>query len=211
MKKTLLLAAFGIFSLASFAQTSKTYTDDLVVTINEVSTPAQKSNIDFVNHEDGTCDFVLKNFCLALGGEVMPVGNIELKGVDLVTGDSYNTFETKQTINILPGNDPDIPEEDWIGPDLEDVPIDMQGKINEEQLYCTIDIDMTSTLGQMIKVTFGKDITTGITHVSVTTEKLVDVYALNGALLRSRVSSENALNGLQPGVYVINGKKVIKK
>ena len=38
MKKTLLLAAFGLFSLTGFAQTSKTYTDDLVVTINEVST-----------------------------------------------------------------------------------------------------------------------------------------------------------------------------
>lgn len=208
MKKTLLLAAFGIFSLAGFAQTSKTYTDDLIVTINDQSTPAQKSNIDFVNHEDGTCDFVLKNFCLTIEGEVMPVGNIELKGVDLVAGDSYNTFETNQTINILPGDDPD---QEWIGPILREVPIDMQGKINEDHLYCTIDIDMMSTLQQIIKVTFGKDITTGITHVSVTTEKVVDVYSLNGALLRSRVSSENALNGLQPGVYVVNGKKVVKK
>ena len=208
MKKTLLLAAFGIFSLAGFAQTSKTYTDDLVVTINEVSTPAQESNIDFVNHEDGTCDFVLKNFCLGEGEEVLYVGNIELKNVELVSGDSYNTFETEQTITILPGDDA---EKEWLGPMLGEVPIDMQGKINEEQLYCTIDIDMMSSLQQIIKVTFGKDITTGITHVSVTTEKVVDVYSLNGALLRSRVSSENALNGLQPGVYVVNGKKVIKK
>ena len=190
MKKTLLLAAFGIFSLAGFAQTSKTYTDDLIVTINDQSTPAQKSNIDFVNHEDGTCDFVLKNFCLGEGEDVLYVGNIELKNVELVSGSAYNTFETQQIINILPGDDPNVPEEDWIGPGLKDVPIDMQGKINEEQLYCTIDIDMMSSLGQMIKVTFGKDITTGITHVSVTAEKLVDVYTLNGALLRSRVSSE---------------------
>lgn len=208
MKKTLLLAAFGIFSLASFAQTSKTYTDDLVVTINEVSTPAQKSNIDFVNHEDGTCDFILKNFCLGEGEEVIYVGNIELKSVTLETGDEYSTFDVQQVITIQPGDDA---SKEWLGPILGQVPIDMQGKINEEQLYCTIDIDMTSTLGQMIKVIFGKDITTGITYVSVTTEKLVDVYALNGTLLRSRVSSENALNGLQPGVYVINGKKVIKK
>lgn len=208
MKKTLLLAAFGIFSLAGFAQTSKTYTDDLIVTINDQSTPAQKSNIDFVNHEDGTCDFLLKNFCLENEGDIMYVGNIELKNVELVPSDSYNTFETRQTINILPGDDPD---QLWYGPFLGEVPIDMQGKINEDQLYCTIDIDMMSTLQQIIKVTFGKDITTGITHVSVTAEKLVDVYTLNGTLLRSRVSSENALNGLQPGVYVVNGKKVVKK
>lgn len=208
MKKTLLLAAFGIFSLAGFAQTSKTYTDDLVVSIDGVSAPAQKSNIEFVNNENGTCDFVLKNFCLGEGEDVLYVGNIELKNVELVSGESYNTFETKQIINILPGDDS---SKEWFGPMLGEVPIDMQGKINEEQLYCTIDIDMMSTLQQIIKVTFGKDITTGITHVSVTAEKLVDVYTLNGALLRSRVSLENALNGLQPGVYVVNGKKVVKK
>lgn len=208
MKKTLLLAAFGIFSLAGFAQTSKTYTDDLVVTINDQSTPAQKSNIEFVNHEDGTCDFILKNFCLTVGEDVMPVGNIELKNVKLVEAEGYNTFDVQQVINIQPGDDP---EKEWIGPFLLDVPIDMKGKIAENQLYCTIDIDMTTSLNQIIKVTFGKDITTGITNVSVTANKIVDVYSLNGALLRSRVSAENALNGLQPGIYIINGKKVIKK
>lgn len=205
MKKTLLLAAFGLFSLTGFAQTSKTYTDDLVVTINEVSTPAQKSNIDFINHENGTCDFILKNFCL---GEEVYVGNIELKNVTLTAGEKYSTFDVQQVITIQPGDDA---SKEWLGPILGEVPIDMKGKINEQQLYCTIDIDMMATLGQIIKVTFGKDITTGITHVAVTTEKLVDVYTLNGALLRSRVSSEKALNGLQPGVYVVNGKKVIKK
>lgn len=208
MKKTLLLAAFGIFSLAGFAQTSKTYTDDLVVTINDVSSPVQKSDIEFVNHEDGTCDFVLKNFCLGAGEDVIYVGNIELKNVELTAGEGYSTFDIQQTINILPGDDP---EKEWIGPLLLDVPIDMKGKIAENQLYCTIDIDMMSSLGQIIKVTFGKDITTGITNVSVTANKIVDVYSLNGALLRSRVSAVNALNGLQPGIYVVNGRKVVKK
>lgn len=208
MKKTLLLAAFGIFSLAGFAQTSKTYTDDLVVTINDVPSPVQKSDIEFVNHEDGTCDFVLKNFCLGAGEDVIYVGNIELKNVELTAGEGYSTFDIQQTINILPGDDP---EKEWIGPLLLDVPIDMKGKIAENQLYCTIDIDMMSSLGQIIKVTFGKDITTGITNVSVTANKIVDVYSLNGALLRSRVSAVNALNGLQPGIYVVNGRKVVKK
>lgn len=207
MKKTLLLVAFGLFSLAGFAQTSKTYTDDLIVTINEVSTPAQKSNIDFVNHEDGTCDFILKNFCLEFGEDVMYVGNIELKNVTLTAGEGYNTFDVQQVITIQPGDDA---SKEWMGPKLGEVPIDMKGKISEDQLYCTIDIDM-KLLQQTIKVIFGSDIMTGITHVSVTTDKLVDVYSLAGALLRSHVAPENALNGLQPGVYVVNGKKVIKK
>lgn len=208
MKKTLLLAAFGIFSLAGFAQTSKTYTDDLVVTINEQSTPAQKSNIDFVNHENGTCDFVLKNFCLGEGEEVLYVGNIELKNVELVSGDSYNTFETNQTITIQPGDDAN---QTWLGPMLGEVPIDMKGKINEQQLYCTIDIDMMSTLQQIIKVTFGKDIVTGVTTITVEGNQFVNVYALNGTLLRKEVKQQDALNDLQSGIYVVNGKKVIKK
>lgn len=208
MKKTLLLAAFGIFSLASFAQTSKTYTDDLVVTINEVSTPAQKSNIDFVNHEDGTCDFILKNFCLGEGEEVLYVGNIELKNVELVSGNSYNTFEANQTITIQPGDDAN---QTWLGPILGEVPIDMKGKINEQQLYCTIDIDMMSTLQQIIKVTFGKDIVTGVTTITVEGNQFVNVYALNGTLLRKEVKQQDALNDLQSGIYVVNGKKVIKK
>lgn len=207
MKKTLLLAAFGIFSLASFAQTSKTYTDDLVVTINEVSTEPQESSIDFVNHEDGTCDFILKNFCLGEGEEVIYVGNIELKNVTLETGDEYSTFDVQQVITIQPGDDA---SKDWLGPILGQVPIDMQGKINEEQLYCTIDIDMMSTLQQIIKVTFGKDIITGVTTITVEDRQAVNVYTLNGTLLRQAVKSQNALNGLQPGIYVVGGKKVVK-
>ena len=105
MKKTLLMAAFGIFSLAGFAQTSKTYTDDLVVSIDGVSAPAQKSNIEFVNNENGTCDFVLKNFCLG----AFPVGNIELKNLELAAGGAYNTFETQQIINIIAVDDQNVP------------------------------------------------------------------------------------------------------
>ena len=89
--------------------------------------------------------------------------------------------------------------------------IDMKGKINEQQLYCTIDIDMMSTLQQIIKVTFGKDIVTGVTTITVEGNQFVNVYALNGTLLRKEVKQQDALNDLQSGIYVVNGKKVIKK
>lgn len=209
MKKTLLLAAFGIFSMFGYAQTSKVYTDDLVVTINDQSTPPQESNIEFVNHEDGTCDFILKNFCLGEGEEVLYVGNIELKNVALEESEEgYKTFSVQQVITIQPGDDSSV---DWVGPLLGEVPIDMNGKITEDQLYCTIDIDMMSTLGQIIEVTFGKDITTGISNIAVSSQAKVDVYTLNGSLVRQGVAYEKALDGLQSGIYVVNGKKVIKK
>lgn len=207
MKKTLLLAAFGIFSLAGFAQTSKTYTDDLVVTINDFSTPAQKSNIEFVNHENGTCDFILKNFSLVNGEDVMPVGNIKLTDVALKEENGYKSFVVDRTITIENGDDPSIP---WVGPLLlGEVPIQMEGKITEDALYCTIDIDLMSTLQQMIKVTFGKDITTGISSIKV--ENKVDVYSINGILLHKGIEKSSVRSFLNSGLYIIDGKKVLIK
>lgn len=208
MKKTLLLAAFGIFSLASFAQTSKTYTDDLVVTINEVSTPAQKSNIDFVNHEDGTCDFILKNFILYSGEDPMPVGNIRLTNVALKEEDGYKSFTVDRSIRIEDGDDPSIT---WVGPILlGEVPIKMTGKITEDALYCNIDIDMMSTLHQIINVIFGEDITTGISTINVENNK-VNVYSINGVLLYKGIERNSLNSSLSPGFYIVDGKKVVIK
>ena len=50
---------------------------------------------------------------------------------------------------------------------------------------------------------------TGIIGVNTELGK-VDVYNLEGKLLRSQVEAATALQGLEKGVYVINGKKVMK-
>ncbi len=53
----------------------------------------------------------------------------------------------------------------------------------------------------------------GVTSVySVTSAAVgkVDVYSAEGRLVRRQVSSESALDGLAPGVYVISGKKYVK-
>ena len=51
---------------------------------------------------------------------------------------------------------------------------------------------------------------TGIVNASLDFNKLVDVYNIEGKLIRSRVAAASALNGLGSGIYIINGKKVIK-
>lgn len=51
---------------------------------------------------------------------------------------------------------------------------------------------------------------TGIVDASLDFNKLVDVYNIEGKLIRSRVAAASALNGLGSGIYIINGKKVIK-
>lgn len=207
MKKILLSVVFCALSVLGFAE-NKTYTDDLVVTINEESTPAQKADIQVEFLENNKCNLSLKNFCLELGGEVAPVGNIELNDIDLVDNEGYQTFNVNQTITITPGDLPGV--DSWLGTLLGEVPIVMTGKINDDKLYCLIDIDMTATLGQIIKVTFGSDITTSINHISAKNGK-VNVYNINGVCVAKNINAAYALDNLKKGIYIVNGQKVIKK
>lgn len=209
MKRFLLTTILSATAFWGFAQTEKTYTDDLVVTINDQSTEPQKAEIQVEFLDNNKCNLSLKNFCLGAGADMMYVGNIELNDIELVAGEGYQTFDVDQTIKINPGDLQDVPEEVWLGPLLGDVPIQMTGKVNDEQLYCEIDINMVS-LGQVIKVTFGSDIAASVSGVSVARGK-VDVYSVSGILVRKQVEATSALNGLQRGIYIVGGRKVIKK
>ena len=41
--------------------------------------------------------------------------------------------------------------------------------------------------------------------------KVIDVYTLTGTKIRSSESLEEALRGLIPGIYIVNGRKLIVK
>lgn len=209
MKKILLSVVFCALSVLGFAE-SKTYTDDLVVTINDLSSPAQKADIQVELLENNKCNLSLKNFCLGAGEDIFYVGNIVLNDIELTEADGYKTFEVEQNIKITPGDLPDVEETDWIGPRLKDVPIKMTGKINDEKLYCLIDIDMLSTLQQIIKVTFGSDIINSINHISAENGK-VNIYNINGVCIAKNINAAHALDNLKKGIYIVNGQKVIKK
>lgn len=51
--------------------------------------------------------------------------------------------------------------------------------------------------------------TTGVTDIQAKNIK-VDVYTLGGVLIRQQVEAVHALDGLQKGIYIVNGKKIIK-
>lgn len=53
------------------------------------------------------------------------------------------------------------------------------------------------------------DGTTGIGQVE-NGEALVNVYTIDGTIVRKQVKESQALNGLKKGIYIVNGKKVIK-
>ena len=152
MKKVLLTLFMAITTIVAMAQT-KTYTDNLIVTIDGESTDPQKTIIIVEHNTDGTYKLALNNF--VLGGEIQ-VGNIVLDGITVTESNGIKCFQTKQDILITAGEGE---EEDWLGPALGAIPVSLTGMINAEELYCTIDIDMSETLGQIINVVFGKNFT----------------------------------------------------
>lgn len=71
------------------------------------------------------------------------------------------------------------------------------------QAYLTINSEKTFDL---IRLNID-GITTQIS-TPTTNEELVDVYSINGILLKKSVERKNAFNGLSKGIYIVNGQKV---
>ena len=159
MKKLLTFISLALCSLTAFAND---YTDKLTVTVNGESME-QQATITITQQSDGKYTFSLNNFCLESvddDGTVsrMGVGNIVLADREGTTQDGITSIAYNGGINIEAGDDPSI--DFWMGPmlaDLGPVPIDMQARFNDTQLYCEIYIDLMSLLGQKIEVVFGTE------------------------------------------------------
>lgn len=189
MKGFILAMAIALGAMSATAQT-KEYTDELAVTINGNGAGTQKTTIIVTENGDGTYRLALNKFVL---GNMIPVGNIVIDGIE-TNGDDVKNFATVQEITITPG---DGNAGSWIGPSLGKVPVNLEGKMSDERLYCTIEIDLTGTLGQAIRVTFGSDDFTGIENINSVEEGKI-IYDLTGRRVETIKAS---------GIYIINGKK----
>lgn len=135
---------------------SKTYSEDIYVTINGNTMDKQVANVLVETYNDGTIDFVLKNFVCFIDGQPMPVGNIAVSGIAV---DSDGSFAFNDGIQIANGDDSAY--EQWAGPMVTmlcggSVPLDLNGKfIGEDHVIVTIAIDVSSALGQVINVHLG--------------------------------------------------------
>lgn len=141
------------FKKPSDVVSGKSYTETLYVTINGETTDPQEANVLVQTRYDGKFNFVLKNF--VLGGE-MPVGNIN---VPSLTKNSDGSFSFQEKTIIQAGDLEGVDENEWLGPLLGEVPLDLKGQfVGEDHLRVSIDIDMTtSDLGQFISVHLGYD------------------------------------------------------
>lgn len=139
------------FKKPSDVVSEKSYTETLYVTINGETTEPQDANVLVQTRYDGNFNFVLKNF--VLGGE-MPVGNIN---VPSLTKNPDGSFSFEGITIIEPGDLESVAKDDWFGPWLGEVPLDLTGQfVGEDHLRVSIDINMT-TLEQLIYVHLGYD------------------------------------------------------
>lgn len=152
MKKFFTLVTAFVLATGAFAND---YTDTLVVTVNGAST-SQPATISLNQNENGTYNFSLKNFVLGSGKDQMAIGNINLDNVEGETKDGVLSMSVDRDIRIVPGDDPNVKA--WMGPAISAIgaiPVRMIAEQRGEKLYTVINIDLSKTMHQIIKVVFG--------------------------------------------------------
>ncbi len=198
MKKTILIAAFSLSAMLNCMAQGMSFTDNLQITINEITSEPQKATVDFSVSEDQTkCSFTLNDFMLVQEGEKMPVGNIIINDMPFNQQlDSLIEFSFQGNITISNGSDEDMA---WIGPMLGEIPLKLWAVVSPSYMYVTIDIDLQQTMGQIVNVTFGK----GNPLSSVNQIKdysTTQTYNLMGM----------PVSGQTRGIVIENGKKVFR-
>ncbi len=149
MKKIFTLA---LFAFAAIVARATDYQEPIVVTVNGESSE-QTGAITVVQNGDNY-DLTLKNFMLASEDGPMGIGNVAITGIVPTTIGDVVMLQTSTTVTITPGDDPTVPF--WMASMLPPVPVNLDGKLENNHLRCYIHIDMTATLQQVIDVTVGK-------------------------------------------------------
>ena len=201
MRKFLLTLFCAFSPLILGAQNAKTYSDYLIVTINEESTPPIPADVLVTDNGDGTINFALKNFCLILGDNIMPVGNIAIDNLKLEDAeDGLKAFTYDGPLTIVEGDLEGV--DSWLGPILGELPLELSGKLSDDKLYVAIGLDLVDMLGQVIYVQFGtNDFETRINGVSARAKTNV-MYDLQARRLTHPTYGQ---------LYLLNGKKYIKR
>lgn len=129
------------------------YNDNMRVTFNGVKIfkGATTISVDVEDASKGTYVLNLKNFVLP---DLGPVGNVRVKNVPSKTyNDGTVTLATEQEIVIEKGDLDGVKEDEWIGPGLEELTVNVYGRIKAGKLYATINI---AYMGNIV-VEFGEN------------------------------------------------------
>ncbi|MBQ6085046.1 MAG: hypothetical protein IJK94_00920 [Bacteroidaceae bacterium] len=153
---------FKVPSVGPKVVSSKTYSEDLYVTVAGETSDKQVADVLVETLDNGNINFVLKNFVLGEGEDATPVGNIAVN--DIVVADD-GSFVFNGGIEIAEGDASEYAADDWAGPGITmmcdgSVPLNMSGKfIGDDHVVVYIGIDITSVLQAMgdVQVHLGYD------------------------------------------------------
>lgn len=212
MNKLLLatLATCGVWLSTQAQNTTHDYPGDLVVSVDDFSTPPMPTTVSIEFIGDGLINIELKDFTLEMEEDAIPVGNIHVDEVPVTPQGGYNVFDLKQKkATFSDGSDPNT---QWMWSTLfpDGLPIDISGKISDTKFYCTLDLSFGT---QVIHVTFGKDDFESSIHSTWDGKQTgtTNVYTPQGVLVKGNVEKAHALDGLRKGIYIADGKKIIKR
>ena len=206
--RTALLSFLCFCLLGGLSASAQTYLENILVTVNGTPSDSIPAVLEVSDNGEGKADFVLKNFCLDMYGQTMPVGNVRVTGVDVAEADGYQTLKTSQTITIEAGDLADVPAESWMGPYLGPVPINLNGQRTADALYCEISIAMgEGPTAMQIHVVVGQPVAASISDIVAPQPAAHEgVYNLQGIRVAQKLHP-----GLPQGVYIVNGQKRIWK
>lgn len=171
------------------------YTDNLVISSDETTAPAQEATITVTKYLDGTYNMMLKNFSFGEGNGALLIGDVTMSNI---TGKEENgaiTFETEQNAIISNGGD--------IAEMLKGkVNLKMNGILKDGKLKALITLKV---MEQNIKADFGgyESGTVGIHGITTSTNSANGaIYDLSGRQLKT----------MQKGINIVRGKdgKMIK-
>ena len=137
---------------------SKTYPEDLYVTIAGQTADKQLANVLVETLDNGNINFVLKNFILAIGDDAIAVGNVAVNDIAVAKDGS---FAFDGGIALTAGDDPAIPADEWGGPGITmmcggSVPVQLSGQfIDENKVVVYIFINIANVVGYPVDVHLG--------------------------------------------------------
>ena len=152
MKKNLLTILCAFFGLCALAQNAKTYNEKYIVAVNEEPGEAQDGVIVIEDNEDGTINFVFKNLVVSMNNTPVSLGDIRIDECEAVELDGDRYFE-KEGEYTIPASSLPV-DMQFMANFLKDIHYSLGGVMNDERLFATMEIDVTS-LQQEIDVVIG--------------------------------------------------------
>lgn len=178
----------------------KTYTDQMVVSLDGKPNPAQTASIDVTEQADGKYTLTLADFTASIGGYPIPVGTIEITDLEATEEEGVKNLTYEGDITIKEGSE----GTEWSMAG-QTMPITLTAKMTDNKLYAVIDIDLTI---MKVNVVFGdNDFTSGINSPTTAVENGTEaIYDLGG----------RKLNEMQKGINIVRKAdgttvKVLKK